>query len=106
MRFEQLLSDASDKYGDRIAVVSDRRTVTYRELEQLALACASRLKAMGAGPGEATVVMAPNSLAFLVGYFGALMSGATVPVLGEKGFTWVVHKPALRGAAARTPDCE
>lgn len=81
MRFEQLLSDASDRYGDRIAVVSDRRKVTYRELEQLALACADRLKAMGAGPGEATVVMAPNSLAFLVGYFGALMSGATVTCL-------------------------
>lgn len=81
MRFERLLSESSDRYPDRVAVVSEGREVSYRELEHLALGCAARLRARGAGPGSATVVLAPNSLAFLVAYFGTLMSGAVVTCL-------------------------
>jgi acyl-CoA synthetase (AMP-forming)/AMP-acid ligase II len=81
LRFEQLLADSCDKYRERVAVVSNDRRVTYGELEELTLGCAARLRATGAVPGSVTVVLAPNSLAFLVGYFGALMSGAIVAPL-------------------------
>jgi acyl-CoA synthetase (AMP-forming)/AMP-acid ligase II len=87
MRFERILSEFGEKYRDRTAVITPGRSVTFGELEQLALGCAARLKASGAKPGEVTLVLAPNSLAFLVAYFGALMSGGIVAPLNPSAPT-------------------
>jgi acyl-CoA synthetase (AMP-forming)/AMP-acid ligase II len=78
MHFEQLLTHASDRYADRPAVVGQSRTVSYRELERMALGGAKVLHVAGVRPGEPVILLAPNSVAFLAGYFAILMSGAIV----------------------------
>jgi long-chain acyl-CoA synthetase len=78
MHFEQLLTQASDRYADRPAIVGRSRTVSYQELEKMALGGAKALQADGVRPGEPVILLAPNSVAFLAGYFAILISGATV----------------------------
>jgi fatty-acyl-CoA synthase len=77
-RYEELLTELSEQFRDRIAVITDARQVSYGQLERLAIGCAQRLHDGGVLPGRPSIVMAPNSLAFLVSYFGTLMSGAIV----------------------------
>jgi acyl-CoA synthetase (AMP-forming)/AMP-acid ligase II len=77
-RYEELLTELSERFHDRTAVITDTRQVSYGQLERLALGCSQRLREAGVVPGRPSIVMAPNSLAFLVSYFGTLMSGAIV----------------------------
>ncbi|MBN6039792.1 non-ribosomal peptide synthase/polyketide synthase [Amycolatopsis sp. 195334CR] len=68
------------------AVVSDRLTLTYRELDARAGRLAARLAAAGAGPGSAVAVLMERSAEVIVTFLAILKAGAhVVPVHAGSG---------------------
>ncbi|MFF3314920.1 long-chain fatty acid--CoA ligase [Streptomyces sp. NPDC003035] len=100
------------KTPDRIAVVHDGRTWTYRELYGRVLRLAHALRALGVARGDRIAYLGPNHPAFLETLFAAGMLGAVfVPLntrlaapelaysLADSGSTVLVHAPELVEAA-------
>ncbi|WP_037623651.1 acyl-CoA synthetase [Streptomyces aureus] len=100
------------KTPDRIAVVHEDRTWTYRELHERVLRLAHALRGLGAGPGDRIAYLGPNHPAFLETLFAAGALGAVfVPLntrlaapelahnLSDSGSTVLVHAPEQAGAA-------
>ncbi|OKJ94990.1 AMP-dependent synthetase [Streptomyces sp. CB03234] len=101
------------KTPDRIAVVHEGRTWTYRELHQRVLRLAHALRALGTGRGDRVAYLGPNHPAFLETLFAAGVLGAVfVPLntrlaapelaynLSDSGSTVLVHAQEPAGVAA------
>ncbi|MBR7674513.1 acyl-CoA synthetase [Streptomyces daliensis] len=99
---------------DRIAVVHEERTWTYRELHERVLRLAHALRALGTGHGDRVAYLGPNHPAFLETLFATGAIGAVfVPLnarlaapelaynLSDSGSTVLVHAPE-QAEAART----
>ena len=95
-----ILSATASRLGDKIALVTTGRSLTYAELDELSNRVATGLLVRGAGHGERVSIYAPNRWEWIVAYHGALKAGAVVnPInimltLEEVGFV-------LRDCAAR-----
>ena len=74
----QLLSESVERHADRRALLFDGRAMTYRQVDRLAEAFASLLRARGVTAGDRVALMLPNAPAFVGAYFGALRAGAIV----------------------------
>ncbi|MEV0149898.1 MULTISPECIES: AMP-binding protein [unclassified Nonomuraea] len=74
----ELLTAAADLYGDRTAVVDGDERLTFTELGERAAAFAHGVRDAGVRDGDVVLLHLPNSVWFLVGYYGALLAGATV----------------------------
>jgi fatty-acyl-CoA synthase len=70
---------------ERVAVTSDGRDWTYRELADRSLRAAGALQSLGIGPGGAVGLLAPNSAEWLAIALGAVRLGATLHAFN----TWV-----------------
>jgi len=77
---DSLLRYAATTWPDRIAVVDDSGSHTYRELDELATQAAGGLAALGIRPGDRMLLQLPNSRRFAVALFGLLRAGA-IPVM-------------------------
>jgi amino acid adenylation domain-containing protein len=77
-----VFSATVDRCGDQVALDAADAILTYRDLADTALGLASRLGAMGVGPGDRVGVQAQSGTAGLyVAILGVLQSGAAyVPV--------------------------
>jgi len=73
-----LLALAAQREGGRTAVMASGARLTYRELSCRCTSLAARLQQIGVGPGVQVAMALPNSLAFLVWYFGVLEAGGIV----------------------------
>ena len=62
LNFADLFEHAADLFGDRTAVVSGDRQVTYRELDERTNRLAHYLAGMGIGPGDHVGLCAHNSI--------------------------------------------
>ncbi|GGM17946.1 fatty-acyl-CoA synthase [Streptomyces fumigatiscleroticus] len=102
------------KTPDRVAVVHEGRTWTYRDLHERVLRLAHALRALGTGRGDRVAYLGPNHPAFLETLFAAGALGAVfVPLntrltapelahnLSDSGSTVLLHSPD-RAEAART----
>ncbi|GJF34159.1 fatty-acyl-CoA synthase [Kitasatospora sp. NE20-6] len=100
------------KTPDRVAVVHEDRTRTYRDLHRRVLRLAHGLRALGVGPGDRIAYLGPNHPAFLETLFAAGSLGAVfVPLntrlaapelsynLSDSGSTVLVHAPEQAEAA-------
>ncbi|MEV3987353.1 long-chain fatty acid--CoA ligase [Streptomyces sp. NPDC049837] len=100
------------KTPDRIAVVHEDRTWTYRELHQRVLRLAHALRGLGTGRGDRVAYLGPNRPAFLETLFAAGALGAVfVPLntrlaapelaysLADSGSTVLIHAPEHAEAA-------
>ena len=74
----EVLVHASNRYGDRVALLIDGRTFTFRELNSLADRLAHALNALGVGRGDRVTLYAPNRWEWIVSYYGALKTGAVI----------------------------
>src|SRR5208337_3874544 len=74
----QVLPHAARTFGDRIALVIDGRSFSFRELDALSDALAASLVKMGIRPGDRVTLYAPNSWEWIVSYYGALKTGAVI----------------------------
>src|SRR5882672_5026852 len=70
-----------DGNGDRIAVVSGSRTLTYQRLSDLVQRVAAGLRALGVRPEERVMFCMADDIELLTGILGAMRIGAVgVPV--------------------------
>ncbi|MFG1667732.1 class I adenylate-forming enzyme family protein [Streptomyces sp. Y7] len=73
-----ILRRAAARYGDKIALVTAARTMTFRELGADSDRIAAALAARGVRPGQPVSLYAQNRWEWVVAYHGALKSGAVV----------------------------
>ena len=74
----QILPRAAAGFGDRVALVTSTRSLTYRELDQSSQRIASALRARGVQPGQVVSLYAQNRWEWIVSYHGALKAGAII----------------------------
>lgn len=78
---DQLLSDVSHTWSDRDFVVTDRVTLTYRQVDQWVTRLANGLISAGMGPGDHVALVMANYPEFVALKFAISRIGATaVPV--------------------------
>jgi amino acid adenylation domain-containing protein len=78
-------------------VVTERRTVRYRELDAMATRVAAELRGSGIGPGDRVALVAPRSVESIAALYGVMRAGAAyVPIDPAAPAPWA-------GAIAR--DC-
>ncbi|MEM7189169.1 MAG: AMP-binding protein, partial [Pseudomonadota bacterium] len=73
-----ILPEAAARYGDKIAVVTETRSLSFNELEALSNRVANGLVAMGIQPGERVTLYGPNCWEWLAAYYGAAKMGAVL----------------------------
>ena len=75
---DAILVGAAHAYPDRAALVEGDNSLTFRQLLDQARRVAAGLRARGIEPGDVIALHMPNSLWFMVAYYGAVLSGAAV----------------------------
>ena len=93
----QLSAATARMYGDRVAVVDGDERLTFVQLHERASAFANALREDGLREGDVALLHLSNSVHFLVGYFGALLAGATVSLANP-----LQPVPGLRAQLADT----
>ncbi|MGH3520051.1 MAG: AMP-binding protein [Haloechinothrix sp.] len=74
----ELSAAAAKLYGDRTAVIDGDERLTFAQLHEQAAAFANALRSDGVRDGDVVLLHLANSVWFLVSYYGALLTGATV----------------------------
>ncbi|MCA1491257.1 acyl--CoA ligase [Ensifer sp. NBAIM29] len=77
MRFEQFLSKKAAANGAKVALVTDRRTLSYDELDDLSSQLAAALSANGVKRNDRVLVFMDNCWEAAVSIFAVLKAGAT-----------------------------
>lgn len=73
-----VLRDAAAKYGDRTALVTARRRLSYTELDDASDRVAASLQSRGVRPGQVVSLYGQNGWEWVAAYHGALKAGAVV----------------------------
>ncbi|CAJ1504290.1 class I adenylate-forming enzyme family protein [[Mycobacterium] burgundiense] len=73
-----ILTHAAEKFGDKPALITAERTLSYRELEEAANGVAHGLLERGVRPGQTVSLYSTNRWEWIVTYHGALKAGAVV----------------------------
>jgi long-chain acyl-CoA synthetase len=74
----QVLPNAARRFGDKIALVIEDRSFSFRELDELSNALAANLVKLDVKPGDRVTLYAPNSWEWIVSYYGVLKTGAVI----------------------------
>jgi long-chain acyl-CoA synthetase len=118
-----ILPHAARRHGERVALITDSRSLTYRELDELSDRVAAGLAVRGVGPDSRVSILAQNRWEWIAGYHGILKAGAVVNplnvmltvdetryVLGDCGATAILttpdRAPAMLEVAAELPALE
>ncbi|GJL96520.1 MAG: 2-aminobenzoate-CoA ligase [Hyphobacterium sp.] len=105
----ELLDGALEKgWGERVAVYSDGRTLTYSELNTEVNRLAQVLvDDLGLVSGERVLIHGPNSIDMMIAWYGVLKAGGiaamTMPLLREPEITKIVQKVGIRLALCAAP---
>ena len=76
-----LFLSAAESFSSRTAVMEDDKSVTYKDLAQMAMSFSSFLSSKGVGKGDRVAIFLPNSIEFITALFGIALSGAvSVPI--------------------------
>ncbi|GEL16539.1 class I adenylate-forming enzyme family protein [Pseudonocardia asaccharolytica] len=73
-----ILPHAAERFGDKVALVTAARTLSFRELDAASDRVAAALAARGVRPGRPVSLYAQNRWEWVVAYHGALKAGAVV----------------------------
>lgn len=97
-----VLAQQATKLGNRPALQFDERTVSYRELDELANVFAAALAHRGVSQGDLVALMMPNRAEFAIAYFalarlGAIAVPITIALKGE-GLAYIFHQTEARTA--------
>jgi fatty-acyl-CoA synthase len=79
--FPDVARDLAAKHGDRVALVSDRESLTYRQYDQRANQYARWAKAHGIGKGDVVALMMPNRPEYLAAWLGIARAGGVTALL-------------------------
>lgn len=72
-----ILKGAAVKYGDRDALIFRDHHISYGDLYAESLKLANALHDLGYGKGDVISTYLPNSIQYVIAYYGILLSGAT-----------------------------
>ncbi len=71
-----MLEAAAGRYGEKIALVSGERRLSYADLDKASNRVANALLKIGLNKGDRVAMLLPNSLEFVITYFGIIRAGA------------------------------
>jgi len=74
----EFLSSSARKYPDNIAFSLGENNLTYSELDTVTSKLANGLINLGIKRGDRILLLLPNSLDFVIGYYGILKAGSVV----------------------------
>lgn len=74
----EILPASAAHFGDKTALVTPTRTLTYDELDDLSNRLAASLVAIGVGGGDRVAIYSQNRWEWIVSYHAALKAGAVV----------------------------
>ncbi len=75
-----VFGEVFDRYADRVALIDDHSTVTYRQIDERSKLLARHLLDLGIRPLDRMVVQLPNTAQFVYLYFALQRVGA-IPIL-------------------------
>jgi acyl-CoA synthetase (AMP-forming)/AMP-acid ligase II len=90
------VSAAAVRHGDRTAIVDERGSMTYRELDENSNALANAWRERGLEPGQGVAVLVRNHRGFLEAVFAAAKCGARIILLNTS-----FAAPQIREVASR-----
>ena len=103
MRVEQLLSDSAVRFGEKAAIVAERRRHSYSELDAKSDRLAAALTSRGVKAGDRFAVFMDDSFAAIVTAFAVLKAGAVVspvdPSIDAAGLAPLLHRLHAVGIA-------
>lgn len=102
--WQNALRKYAARYGERVAVSSRGRTLTYVQLAEQAETVRAAVNAAGAGPGDVVAIIARNGPGVVVASYGVLSSGAAEFVvdlnLGPDDVSYAMQITGVRLAVA------
>jgi long-chain acyl-CoA synthetase len=75
---QRILAEAAAAHGDKVALVTPTRTLSFAELDDLSRAFAGALRRGGIEDGDRVSIYAQNRWEWVVAYHGVLRAGAVV----------------------------
>jgi long-chain acyl-CoA synthetase len=78
---QTILSQTAKKVPEKIAIIDGNQKVTYHQLDDFSSRFASALVDCGVKRGCRVSLFLPNSLSFVIAYFGVLKAGGVVTVV-------------------------
>ncbi len=84
MNLIQMLRNAVEHYGRKVAIIFGKRRLSYAELEEASDKIANTLMKSGVSNGDRVVILLPNCPEFVVAYFGVIKTGGTAVPLDTK----------------------
>jgi fatty-acyl-CoA synthase len=78
------LGRSAEVFGDKVAVVSGERRLTYREFAAEATRLAHALRSCGVEPGDRVAYLSPNLPEMLVGHFAVPLAGAVLVAINTR----------------------
>ncbi|HEY8824612.1 MAG TPA: long-chain-fatty-acid--CoA ligase [Candidatus Limnocylindria bacterium] len=72
------LREVAREVGDKPALLMGDRSVSFREIDRLSDQLAAALAKRGVRPGDRVTIFMPNSVEFVVAFYGTLKAGAVV----------------------------
>lgn len=95
MSLSQMLEEATKKFSDQTAITFYDKQVRFRELTGMAERFASGLQNLGVKKGDRVAIMLPNSLHYVISYYGTLRTGGIVtqinPMLVERELEYILQ---------------
>ncbi|MEK4229274.1 AMP-binding protein [Solibacillus sp. FSL H8-0538] len=73
----RMFKGSKGKYGNGTAVIFNNHRISFKELYTESLKLANALYELGYGKGDVITVYLPNSIQFVISYYGIILSGAT-----------------------------
>ncbi len=74
----QFLTDTANRYPNHIAFNCQGLGISYRELNTITTKLALALRTLGVKKRDRVLIFLPNSLQFIIGYYGIIKTGAIV----------------------------
>jgi fatty-acyl-CoA synthase len=106
MTLGRFLDRCAAEHGDRPFVITDERTISYRETAEWAHSFADGLAAIGVRPGDRVGLLMANYLEFVPVKFGIAMAGAAaIPfnyLYREEELAYVLRQSACRALVTMT----
>jgi fatty-acyl-CoA synthase len=99
--FCDLADDLAARYGERVALISDRETFSYREWNGRANRYARWAKSQGLGKGDVVCLLMPNRPEYLVIWLGLARAGLITALLNTN-VTGASLAHSVNVAAAKT----
>jgi long-chain acyl-CoA synthetase len=77
----EVFREAAEKYGDEVSLIFYGKEYTRKQIIDWSDRLATALHNMGVRKGDVVAIYLPNSVQFLVAYYGILAAGATVTAI-------------------------